>query len=150
MNRWQIIRIVLALCGIFAAGVVTGRFTAPAPPPARDPQDNSRGGPVVVATGDGLAVNSAQIIRYYTRLLKLTPAQRAEVIPLIRRGMAEMQTTAPGSPERLERIRAVVTAVRPHLTPSQQQTLDQTSAASEKEWLSRHSDVEEPDPPAKP
>jgi Spy/CpxP family protein refolding chaperone len=137
MNHWQIIRIVLALCGIFAAGIVTGRYTAPQTP--RDPQDHSRGGgPIVVGTGEGLAVNSGQIIRYYTRTLNLTVEQRAQVIPLIRRGMARIQKTQPGSTERMEGIRSLNAEVRPLLTPEQQQTLDSHAAGAEKQWGGRH------------
>ena len=137
MHRWQIIRIVLALCGIFAAGIVTGRYTAPA---VRDPLDNSHGGPVVVPTGDGLAVNSAQVIRYYTRTLHLTAVQRTGIIPLVRQKMQELQKTEPGSPQRLELLRSFTAAIRPHLTPEQQRTLEETSAATEKQWLERHGD----------
>ncbi len=142
MNRWQIIRIVLALCGIFAAGIVTGRFTAPTGARPRDPQDNSRGGPVVVQTNDGLAVNSAQIIRYYSRTLNLTPAQRAEIIPVIRRGMVKIQATRPGMAERLECIRALNAEMRPLLTPAQQKTLDEVAGAAEMQWIGRHPEKE--------
>lgn len=134
MNQWQIIRIVLALCGIFAAGIVTGRYTAPQQPSPRDPLDNSRGGPVVVQTGEGLAVNSAQIIRYYSRALALTEPQRAQVIHLIRQGMARIQKTQPNTDARRDAVRALRAEIRPLLTPEQQDKLDDIAAAEEKRW----------------
>ena len=137
MNHWQIIRIVLALCGIFAAGVVTGRFTAPAPAVLPPAAEASKGGPVVLDTGDGMAVNSAQVIRYYTKQLNLTVKQRAEVIPVIRRTMTEMQKTDPGSQVRLDLLRKMVATIRTSLSGPQLQQLDDIAAEMEKEWIQR-------------
>ena len=141
MNRWQIIRIVFALCGIFAAGVVTGRFTAPGPaavPVAGTGMDGSKGGPVLLDTGNGMVVNSAQVIRFFSRELNLTAKQRTEVIPMIRRGMADMQKTETGSPERLKRLRAMISEIRAQMAGPQIKLLDDIAESMEKEWIRRH------------
>lgn len=134
MNHWQIIRIVLALSGIFAAGIITGRFTAPQAPLATIPQDGKSTGQVTVQTGEGLTVNAGQIIRFYTRSLGLSTGQRTEIIPIIRHGMVRIQKTQPASTERREAIRALTAELRPVLTPEQQKKLDEIAAASEKTW----------------
>jgi hypothetical protein len=144
MNHWQIIRIVLALCGIFAAGIITGRFTAPQAPLATIQQDGRSTGQVTVQTGEGLTVNAGQIIRFYTRSLGLSTGQRTEIIPLIRHGMVRIQKTRPASTERREAIRALTAELRPVLTPDQQKKLDEIAAASEKTWAG---ETAEPDSP---
>jgi hypothetical protein len=141
MNRWQIIRIALALAGIFAAGVLTGRFTAPPPPApviAEGANDGSEGGPVVISTGDRRAINSAQVTRFYTRMLKLTPVQQAAVIPLIRNTMYDLRDTDPGAPARLEGIRKLNAQVRLKLNTDQQTTFDAVIAEMEAHWLGKH------------
>lgn len=142
MNRWQILRIALALAGIFAAGVLTGRFTAPVPPgvpaTAEGAKDGSEGGPVVISTGDRRAINSAQVTRFYTRTLKLSPAQQAAVIPLIRNTMYELRDTDPGASARLEGIRKLNAQVRLKLNAGQQATFDAMISEMEAHWLGKH------------
>ncbi len=140
MNHWQIIRIVLALCGIFAAGILTGRFTAPVPAPVAAPTASPQGKPggISIDLDEGRTLDSAQVARFYHRVLNFTPAQKGVIIPIIRSAMIGLQKTKPGSPERQEALRRLNAEVRTKLNPDQLATFDKVVAESEARWTAKH------------
>lgn len=89
MKTGQLIRIVVALCIIFAAGVFTGRMTAPAKP-------------FLISAGGGRTVSVDDLVTRMTAELGLDEAQRKQVRPLVEEMAALVAIHPAGSLERRE------------------------------------------------
>ncbi|MFN3407728.1 MAG: hypothetical protein ACK45B_01930 [Limisphaerales bacterium] len=104
-TAWPVIRVVLALLGIFAGGVWVGRMTAPPPMPFRPPLSvapSPTGGRP--QTDQPFRAEMQHLLELYRFRLNLTPAQVEKIVPLLERATAEMRRWPPRSPERHQRI----------------------------------------------
>ncbi len=111
MNTAQLLRIFLALALIFAAGVFTGRYTAPRPAP--------------VAAGGGRTTSVDEMMARLTAELRLDSGQREKVSDVIEDAAEQMMTMPTLSPQRREVLRACVPKIRAVLRPDQYAALDQ-------------------------
>lgn len=118
---WSVIRVVLALLGIFACGVWVGRMTArppmpprPLPPAAAAPT----GGP---QTDQPFRSEMQHLLELYRFRLNLAPAQVEKIAPLLERATAEMRGWPPRSPERHQRIARFHEEIADLLTPEQRE-----------------------------
>ncbi len=111
MKPAQVIRIVLLLAAIFAAGVVTGRLTAPKPP-------------ALVVRTDGLVVTSDAVLARLKRELHLTAGQERQFRTLLEELAREMSPIPPGSNERLMKFRSYVPRMETLLRPEQRADFD--------------------------
>lgn len=95
MKSAQAIRIGLLLGCIFAAGVITGRLTAPKPP-------------VLVRQADGRFYTIETPLARLKTTLSLTPEQERQMRVLLEEVAKEMSVLPPDSRERLELFRKSV------------------------------------------
>ena len=104
----RVIRICLMLAGIFAAGVVTGRFTAPQPAP--------------------IVINQAQRPRGHTpasftaemtRRVGIDTNQQQQILPILWKMVREMQPHPPRTPARMEIFRRTMESIRPIIRTNQ-------------------------------
>lgn len=121
-TAWPVIRIVLALLGIFACGVWVGRMTARPPMPLRPPLPAAvapaGGGP---QTDQPFRAEMQHLLELYRFRLNLTPAQVEKIAPLLERATAEMRGWLPHSPERHQRIARFHEEIADLLTPEQRE-----------------------------
>ena len=121
-TAWPVIRIVLALLGIFACGVWVGRMTARPPLPPRPSMSAGAmppgGGP---RTDRPFRAEVQHVLELYRFRLNLTPAQMEKIAPLLERTTAEMRGLPPRAPERHQRIARFHEEIADLLTPEQQE-----------------------------
>ena len=117
MNFYLVIRVVVLLMLIFAAGFLTGRFTAPRQYVAVGPR-----GQIVTA--------DVALSRLKSRI-PLTPEQEQSFRKLLEELETEMNRYPPLSPERLERFRSYRPRMEALLTPEQKPAFDRFYQNSE-------------------
>ena len=112
MRRAQAIQIGVLLAAIFAAGVATGRFTAPQ-------------GPVYVKNIRGRYATSETKVEELTRRLALDAKQKEQFRVLLEDVAKEMAKYAPLSQDRLEVFRKNIPKQRSLLRPDQFDAFDE-------------------------
>lgn len=111
MNTAQIIRIGLALALIFAAGVFTGRYTAPR-------------SPLAVAAGGGRTVTTDEVLVRLTAELGLDSEQQKKMRAIVEDTSEQVAMFPPLSPQRREILRKSIPQIRAVLRPEQHPSLD--------------------------
>lgn len=106
MKPAQIIRIVLLLAAIFAAGAITGRLTAPKPP-------------ALVVTGEGRVITSAAMLARLKRELRLTADQERQFRTVMEELAREISLLPPASTERMEKFKSYTPRMEAILRPDQ-------------------------------
>lgn len=119
MNRFRILRIVLMIAAIFAAGIVIGhRFMPPTAAPT----------PVVKITGaEGREVSADSIVAFYDQHLQLDDTQKAALRKLAQPFLTELARTPPQSKERIAVFKAYFPKVRALLREDQHAKFDDLS-----------------------
>jgi len=112
MNRLQVIRVAALLVIIFAAGVLTGRFTAP------QPQAVYPGGPA----GRWMIIDTA-VSRMATDV-GLTPDEKQKVRKVFEEMEPQMVRHPPLSEERLKIFRDYIPQIKAQLPPEKQAAVD--------------------------
>lgn len=118
MTILPILRIVLMILGIYAAGVATGRYTMP--PPASKPTDAT----VEVSGQKGRAITPQVVTLYFHQKLRLGPRQRQAVLAEAESFVREIATTEPGTRARHDIFRKYRPRIRTLLRPDQAKTFD--------------------------
>ena len=116
MNRFRILRILLMIAAIFAAGIGVGyRFLPPPPAPA----------PIVKITGtEGREISAESIVAFYDKELHLDDTQKAALRELAQPFLTELTHTQPRSQERIAVFRAYFPKVRALLREDQHAEFD--------------------------
>lgn len=114
MADLRVIRICLMLAGIFAAGVVTGRLTAP----------QSQPGPSVV-NARGRPHTPVNFAAEMGRRVGIDVEQQEQIIPILRKMVREMQAHPPRTPPRMEIFRRTMESVRPLIRTNQMAAFDE-------------------------
>lgn len=116
MDRFRILRIVLMIAAIFAAGIGIGyRFLPPPAAPA----------PIVKITGaEGREVSAESIVAFYDKELQLDDTQKAALRELALPFLTELSRTQPQSKERIAVFRAYFPRVRALLREDQHAKFD--------------------------
>jgi hypothetical protein len=114
----QIIRISVALALIFAAGLITGRYTAPGPPVTLGP--GGRGPDTIMAR--------------LTTELELDAGQKAKLKEIIDDLSEQMVSFPPASPERRDLFRSAVPRMRKILRPDQYAAFDRYVESTQKRF----------------
>ncbi len=112
MSKARKVRICLLLVGIFGAGVVTGRLSAPRPTP-------------VLMTGQRQAQTPESLAAEFQRRCKLDEFQRQKLLPIFDRMIREMLPYAPLTPERLSIFLKTMEKIRPLLRPEQKEAFEE-------------------------
>lgn len=121
MRLAQPLRIAALLALIFAAGVVTGRLTAPRPP--------------TLVAGPGGGVRTADmVLARLTAELGLDEAQQAQFKPVLEEMAERMARLPPGSAERRAVFRETVPRLRPWLRADQQAAFDRMVERTERRY----------------
>jgi hypothetical protein len=111
MNHFQAVRVAALLAVIFAAGVLTGRFTAPKPE-------------VIYSGGRGDGKLSEVAVRRMTRQIGLTPEEQEKV----RKVFEEMEVQVDRHPfmsqERMTVFRDFVPKIKAQLPPEKHTAVD--------------------------
>jgi hypothetical protein len=113
MADLRVIRICLMLAGIFTAGVLTGRWTAPQAQPA-PAMPGPRGGmytPVNFAAEMG-------------RRIGISQEQQDQIVLILRKMVREMQAYPPRTPPRREIFLRTMESVRPLIHTNQMEAFD--------------------------
>ena len=121
MRRAQAIRIALLLATIFAAGVATGRFTAPR-------------APTYVKDARGRYVTSDMKLEQMTRQLGLDEKQKERFRVLLEDMAKEMAKYPALSQERLEVFRNSLPKQRALLRPDQQPAFEDMTKQTERRF----------------
>jgi hypothetical protein len=121
MRRAQVIQIALLLVAIFAAGVATGRFTAP-------------NGPTYVRNAAGRYVTSDAKLEQLTLRLKLDQQQREQFRALLEETAKELAKYPALSQDRLDVFRKSVPKQRALLRTNQYERFDAMVADSERKF----------------
>ena len=111
MSKARKLRICLLLAAIFAAGVVTGRLSAPKPTP-------------VLMTGKKQAQTPESLAAEFQRRCKLDEEQRQKLLPIFDRMIREMLPYAPLTQERLNIFLKTMERIRPLLQPEQKEAFE--------------------------
>ncbi len=119
MNTSQVIRIGVALALIFAAGVFTGRYTAPR-------------SPLAVASAGGRTVTTDEVMVRLTAELGLDPDQQSKMRGIVEETSEQVATLPPLSPQRREILRKSIPQIRAVLRPEQYSNLDRFVEMSER------------------
>ena len=106
MNQFQVIRITALLALIFAAGVVTGRLTAPRPP-------------AEIPVAGGRVFLGEAALNQLTLRFGLDPEQQAAFQPLLAEMAEQIAQLPPASEARREVFRSYVPKMRALLKPEQ-------------------------------
>lgn len=128
MKPAQIIRIVLLLAAIFAAGAITGRLTAPKPP-------------ALVVTADGRVSTSEVMLARMKRELRLTPEQERQFSTLLEELAREISPLPPASMERLEKFRSYTPQLEALLRPDQRADFERYVREAQRRserWIRNH------------
>ena len=121
MRRGQVIQIALLLAAIFAAGVATGRFTAPR-------------GPTYVKDARGRYITAETKLEQMTRQLKLDENQKEQFRTLLEDIAKEMAQHPALSQERLDVFRNSLPEQRALLRPDQHAAFDQMVKETERRF----------------
>ena len=121
MRRTQAIQIVLLLVAIFAAGVATGRLTAP-------------GAPTYVRNAAGRYMSSDDRLDQMRRELGLDAKQQEQFRVLLEDLAKDMAKHPPLSQERIEVFRKSVPRQRALLRPQQYAAFDQMVQQTERRF----------------
>lgn len=119
MHRFRILRIVLMIAAIFAAGIGIGyRFM---PPPADSV-------PVLkVKSQTGREVSADTIVEFYDKELHLDDSQKSALRELAQPFLTELATTQPGTQKRFNVFKAYFPRVRALLRADQHAAFDDLS-----------------------
>lgn len=121
MNRFRILRIVLMMAAIFAAGIGIGYRMMP-PPPAVPP-------PVVkVLSETGREVSAETVVGFYDKELHLDEKQKQVLRELAQPFLNELAATQPGTRQRFAVFRAYFPRVRALLREDQHAQFDEITA----------------------
>ena len=121
MRRTQVIQIVLLLAAIFAAGVATGRLTAPR-------------GPTYVRNAAGRYVTADLPLERLTRQVGLDAKQQEQLRPLLEETANELVKHPPLSQERLDVLRKSAPRQRALLRPDQYAAFDEMIRETERRF----------------
>lgn len=119
MNRFRILRIVLMIAAIFAAGIGIGYRLAP--PPASPGQ-----GLKITGTG-GREVSADSIVAFYDKELSLDESQKTALRELARPFLNELTRTKPDTQQRFNVFKAYFPRVRALLREDQHAKFDDIS-----------------------
>lgn len=128
MKPAQIIRIVLLLAAIFAAGIVTGRLTSPRPP-------------TLVVTADGRVTTSESLLVRLNRELRLTAEQERQFRTLLEELAREVSPLPPASHERLAKFNGYAPRMKALLRPDQHANFERYVRDTQKRyerWMHAH------------
>lgn len=120
MSRFRIFRIGLIIALIFVTGIITGRFTAPAPALTTGATLETTGGGTTTMTADGF-------LRFYYRGLEFDPVQQPRALAAAQAMLDEMAGTPAGSAERFEIFRLWRAKLREIARPQQLRQFDRIS-----------------------
>ena len=132
MKRAQIIRIALLLIAIFAAGLLTGRLTAPEPP-------------VLVRNVAGRYSTWETLMARLKEQLALSAEQERQFAPIVEDAARQMSELPPASAQRLEVFRRMAPKMQALLRPDQEEKFQRYVRETEARWqrlLQRQSDKE--------
>lgn len=121
MRRAQAIQIALLLTAIFAAGVATGRLTAPR-------------GPTYVRNAAGRYVTSVVPLQRLTRQVGLDVKQQEQFRVLLEEMAQEVAKTPPASQERIDIFRKSLPRQRALLRPDQYAAFDEMVRETERRF----------------
>ena len=121
MKLARILRILLLLVVIFAAGLVTGRLTAPRPP-------------TLMLMADGRIATSETMLTRLEQQLHLTPEQERQFRALFEEAAREMSRFAAATPERMEAFKRFVPRMEALLQPEQRADFDRYVRDTERRY----------------
>ena len=104
-------RIILLLAAIFAAGVFTGRWSAPRLP-------------VTISTAGGVSRTSEDALRRLSRQVGLDDSQQKRLRPILEEIAEKMAAIPPKSRARLELYQNFIPKMRAELRPDQHEAFD--------------------------
>ncbi len=116
MERFRILRIVLMIACIFAAGICVGRFLMPPVEPVFT---------LMASGGDGRAISAQTIVSYYDGKLQLSPEQETEVGVLAEEFVKTVAKTQPRTKKRLAVFNEYYPRLRALLREDQHAAFDQ-------------------------
>jgi hypothetical protein len=128
----QTLRIAALLAVIFAAGLVTGRLTAPRPP-------------ALIRTADGRIVASDQALDRLTRYVRLSADQEPAFRKLVEEIAGVMAKLPPASQARFDVFNQNLPRMKALLRPDQMADFDRYVRDTESRWqeqIRRHSKTE--------
>lgn len=111
MNQARKVRICFLLAAIFAAGVITGRLSAPKPTP-------------VLMTGKRQAQTPESLAAEFQRRCNLDEEQRQKLVPIFDRMIREMLPYAPLTQERLSIFLRTMERIRPLIRAEQKEAFE--------------------------
>jgi hypothetical protein len=114
-------RIAVALAVIFAAGLITGRYTAPRAPTS-------------IAGANRRTITSEDILAQLTAELGLDAGQRTKVASVVEEATEEMAVLPPASPQRREVFRKCLPRIRALLRPDQYPVFERYVEMTERRW----------------
>lgn len=110
MSRLRIFRIALMIACIFAAGIVTGRYTTP--PPALS-------APAQFSGTAGRIITPRALVQFFDQRLSLNPKQKQAVLSEAQAFVGEIAKTEPETKERFDVFHRYYPRVRAHLREDQ-------------------------------
>ena len=114
MNTFQLLRIIVMVACIFAAGVATGRYTTPAPAT-----------PAAQFSGtEGRTITPRVLVGYLDQRVKLSPQQKPLVFREAQTLVNDFARTEPATKERFDVFHRTYPRLRTLLRPDQYAAFD--------------------------
>ena len=114
MNTFQLLRIIVMVACIFAAGIATGRYTTPTPPPVAAQFSGT----------EGRTITPQMLVGFLDQRLKLAPRQKQIVLAEAKSFVNEIAKTAPATKERFDVFHRTYPRLRTVLRPDQYAAFD--------------------------
>lgn len=114
MNTFQLLRIIVMVGCIFAAGIATGRFTTPAPAPAAAQFSGT----------EGRTITPRVLVGYLDQRVKLSPQQKPLVFREAQTLVNDIARTEPATKERFDLFHRCYPRLRSVLRPDQYAAFD--------------------------
>ncbi|MBL9146013.1 MAG: hypothetical protein JNM99_20195 [Verrucomicrobiaceae bacterium] len=114
MNTFQLLRIIVMVACIFAAGIATGRYTSPAPTPVAAQFSGT----------EGRTITPQMLVSFLDQRLKLAPRQKQIVLGEAQSFVNEIAKTAPATKERFDVFHRTYPRLRAMLRPDQYAAFD--------------------------
>ncbi|MBL9129768.1 MAG: hypothetical protein JNG86_01120 [Verrucomicrobiaceae bacterium] len=115
MNRLRIFRIVLMIACIFAAGIVTGRYTTP---------PSATAAPAQFSGTAGRVITPRVLVQFFDQRLHLNPKQKQAILQEAQSFVGEIAQTEPETQERFDVFHRYYPRVRAHLAENQLSAFD--------------------------